>query len=328
MLLFRRTKHLSGWSPPQKHHPQRSKKHSTSSRISSPSSKTRSQNTTPATANGYKDTPTSSPFAWTAFDPQSGAHSKKDWITTRKTPFSATASHRTVSRPPSIKSIAGDFPWQARGVYFDAVLSPPSDADAQTRLYIGQSTNLRLRISQHQKFRYRRDNPSLHYHALQKSEDNAYGTLIVLPSAAMGNHALPGMDKEGLLLDVMEMWMCLLFRCLQGETLANWLPGSVEREGRFGALNVWAPVERWEGGKGEMVDMRESGDRLVREWGELKREEWKERVMKELNLEERKEEKVDGPSAVESAPPWLCAVGGAIGGAAVMWLVLGRVRGR
>ncbi|KAK7193920.1 hypothetical protein DPSP01_012740 [Paraphaeosphaeria sporulosa] len=227
----------------------------------------------------------------------------------------------------TIKAVAGDFPWQARGIYFDAVRGAPSDPHTRTRLYIGQSTNLRLRISQHSKFRYRRDNPSLHYHALHKSDDNAYGTLVVLPSKEMGGMRLPGMDDEGLLLDVMEMWMCLVFRCLQKETLETWLPGDVERRGKLGGLNVWAPVERYDRG-GEMVHLRASEDWLVAEWGELKRGEWKERVMKELDLEERKEEKHVGPLAVEGAPPWVYAVGGAIGGAAVMWIVLRRVGGR
>ncbi|KAF2447966.1 hypothetical protein P171DRAFT_408576 [Karstenula rhodostoma CBS 690.94] len=229
----------------------------------------------------------------------------------------------------AIKCIAGDFPWQTRGIYFDAVLLS-SDPHAPTRLYIGQSTNLRLRISQHQKFRYRRDNPSLHYHALHKSDDNAYGTLIVLPSASMGNHRLPGMDNEALLLDVMEMWMCLVFRCLQGETVSTWLPEDVGGAGKLGALNVWCPVERWEGSRGEMVDLRGSGDWVVRDWGELKRGQWKERVMKELDLEERRDGKTVAPVAVavETAPPWLYAVGGAVGGAAAMWLYLGRLRGR
>ncbi|KAL5431232.1 hypothetical protein PMIN07_007271 [Paraphaeosphaeria minitans] len=229
----------------------------------------------------------------------------------------------------TIKAVAGDFAWQARGIYFDAVLGAPSDPHTRTRtrLYIGQSTNLRLRIAQHSKFRYRRDNPSLHYHALHKSEDNAYGTLVVLPGKEMGGMRLPGMDNEGLLLDVLEMWMCLVFRCLQGELLEAWVPGDVEGQGELGGLNVWAPVERYDRGR-EMVDLRASGDWLVAEWGELKRGEWKERVMKELDLEERKEEKDVKPLRVETTAPWVYAIGGAIGGAVMMWIVWRRVRGR
>ena len=148
--------------------------------------------------------------------------------------------------------------------------------DSLTRTYIGQSRNLRSRIRQHTDFRHRRDNPSLHYHALQRSKSNAFGILCVLPSPSMGNHALPGMEEPDLLLNVLEMWMCLVFRTLPRQTLEEWLPPGVRREGDMGALNIQSPLENWEGPgrKRERVDLRNAEDPLVREWVELKRVEW------------------------------------------------------
>ncbi|KAF1970252.1 hypothetical protein BU23DRAFT_538232 [Bimuria novae-zelandiae CBS 107.79] len=173
----------------------------------------------------------------------------------------------------SVKAIAGEFDWQTRGVYYDVVMGK---VDCLTRLYIGQSTNLRVRIRQHTDFRYRRDAPSLHYHALQKSKGNPFGVLCTLPSPTMGNHMLPGMDEPDLLLNLLEMWMCLVFRCLPKQTLQEWLPSGVETGGEIGSLNIQCPLDTWEGpgGKHERVDLRNAEDPLAREWAEMKRAEW------------------------------------------------------
>jgi hypothetical protein len=160
-----------------------------------------------------------------------------------------------------LKLIGGDLKSEGRGIYFDGVLG----LDRHTRIYIGQSTNLRFRISQHWNFRYRRDNPSLHYYAFQQSMFNVFGILAMLPSPSMGNHALPGMDCPDLLLNVIEMWMCLLFRGLPKDVLAMWLPEGVPKEGEFGALNIALPVDHGAKAK-EWVDLSESDDPLVQEY--------------------------------------------------------------
>lgn len=147
------------------------------------------------------------------------------------------------------------------------------------------------------------------------------------------------MDNEPLLLNVLEMWMCLVFRCLPAATLEEWLPGDVEVRGGLGVLNIQAPVENgMEGGARERVDLSRDRDPLVRGWAEIKRGEWREKVKRELGLVEAGEKggKEEGMGAVESAvravPAWMAAVsgavGGAIGGAALMWIFLRRARGR
>ncbi|KAJ4340970.1 hypothetical protein N0V95_007339 [Ascochyta clinopodiicola] len=190
----------------------------------------------------------------------------------------------------ALKTIAGDLRANARAIYLNGILGQ----DKRMRIYIGQASSLRPRIAQHLNFRYRRDNPSLHYHALQASVYNAIGVLAVLPDPGMGNHALPGMDDPGLLLNVLEMWMGLVFRCLPVAMLEEWTPEGVSsgrregKEGEFGGLNIRSPLDQGDGRAG-WVDLSSSEDPLVREYlgvGEAKSEQPEEQ--KEAEAEKRK----------------------------------------
>jgi hypothetical protein len=171
----------------------------------------------------------------------------------------------------ALKLISGDLRFEGRAIYLNGVLG----LDKRLRTYIGQSMNLRQRIAQHLNFRYRRDNPSLHYHALQYSIYNSIGVLAVLP---MGNATLPGMDAPDLLLNVLEMWMCLVFRSLPEESLREWLPsdGTIDparkegKEGVVGGLNIALPLDQGEKSR-NWVDLSESEDPLVREYLETTR---------------------------------------------------------
>lgn len=165
-----------------------------------------------------------------------------------------------------LKAIGGDLRTDARAIYLNGILGQ----DKRVRIYAGQASSLRPRIAQHLNFRYRRDNPSLHYHALQRSIYNAIGVLAVLPSPNMGGHALPGMDDPGLLLNVLEMWMGLVFRSLPASMLEEWLPDGVSttkegKEGVFGGLNIRCPLDQGDS-RSEWIDLSESEDPLVREY--------------------------------------------------------------
>jgi hypothetical protein len=165
-----------------------------------------------------------------------------------------------------LKAIGGDLRTDARAVYLNGVLG----LDKRVRIYVGQASSLRPRIAQHLNFRYRRDNPSLHYYALQRSIYNAISMLAMLPSPSMGGHALPGMDDPSLLLNVLEMWMGLVLRSLPTSMLEEWLPEGVSqmkegREGVFGGLNVRCPLDQGDSKSG-WIDLSESGDPLVREY--------------------------------------------------------------
>lgn len=87
----------------------------------------------------------------------------------------------------------------------------------------------------------------------------------------MGGHALPGMDDPALLLNVLEMWMCLVFRSLPASVLEEWTPEGVDamrkrgKEGVFGGLNIRSPLDQG-GSKASFVDLSECDDPLVREY--------------------------------------------------------------
>ncbi|KAH7095856.1 hypothetical protein FB567DRAFT_460932 [Paraphoma chrysanthemicola] len=185
----------------------------------------------------------------------------------------------------ALKSIGGDvFKFEGRGVYLNGVLG----LDKKVRIYIGQATSIRQRVSQHLNFRYRRDNPSLHYHAMQQSIYNAIGLVAVLPSPNMGNHALPGMDCPDLLLNILEMWTCLIFRTLPPQTLEEWLPsdGTITTrkksglEGEFGGLNIACPLDHGEKTR-DWLDLSDSDDALIRDYLGLGRQTTKKKEVED-----------------------------------------------
>jgi hypothetical protein len=168
----------------------------------------------------------------------------------------------------ALKAVGGDLKSEGRGVYLDGVLGQ----DRRVRIYVGQAGSIRSRVAQHLNFRYRRDNPSLHYHAMQHSIYNAIGLVAQVPSSNIGNQSLPGMDAPELLMNVLEMWMCLVFRTLPPQTLDLWLPGdgTVKRrkegqEGEFGGLNIACPLDQGEAQR-EWIDLSDSDDPLIRDY--------------------------------------------------------------
>lgn len=87
----------------------------------------------------------------------------------------------------------------------------------------------------------------------------------------MGGHALPGMDEPALLLNLLEMWMGLVFRALPAVTLEEWIPEGISskrkegKEGVFGGLNIRCPLDQGDS-KAGWVDLSENDDPLVREY--------------------------------------------------------------
>lgn len=116
--------------------------------------------------------------------------------------------------------------------------------DEKWRLYVGQSLQLRVRIKyQHQDFRYRRDNSSLHTKAMQDSKWDHFVIFAVLPKALPAG--LDTDDKRALLLSVLEMWCALLFETLQPQDLAKWCPPTHQPPSQplwFG-LNMRLPID-------------------------------------------------------------------------------------
>lgn len=85
----------------------------------------------------------------------------------------------------------------------------------------------------------------------------------------MGGHALPGMDDPGSLLNVLEMWMGLVFRSLPRVLLEEWMPDGISairkegKEGVFGGLNIRSPLDQGDC-RSEWIDLSEDDDPLVR----------------------------------------------------------------
>lgn len=78
------------------------------------------------------------------------------------------------------------------------------------------------------------------------------------------------MDDPSLLLNVLEMWMSLVFRSLPASILEEWLPDGVSakkegKEGVFGGLNIRCPLDQGNS-KSDWIDMSESDDPLVRDY--------------------------------------------------------------
>jgi hypothetical protein len=150
----------------------------------------------------------------------------------------------------ALKHVGGDLRLETRGaIYFNGILG----VDKRLRMYVGQSGNLRQRVAQHLNFRYRRDHPSLHYYALEWSVYNVFGVCAVLPPPTSSSSSLvAGMERSDLVMNVLEMWMCLVLRSLPSDTLGEWLPDDelvdkgrkTAKEGVVGGLNVATPLDQ------------------------------------------------------------------------------------
>lgn len=127
---------------------------------------------------------------------------------------------------------------------------------------------------------------------------NAIGVVAVLPTGVAAR-GVEGMDDMGLMLNLLEMWVCLIFRTLPEQVLEEWLPdhpdvGKERKEGKegvFGGLNVACPLD---GGsrEREWVDMSGSDDLIVREYFGLDRLREEEVARKEARNEKRMKKEV------------------------------------
>ena len=193
---------------------------------------------------------------------------------------SSSSSHRLSL--DALKHVGGDLRLETRGaIYFNGILG----VDKRLRMYVGQSGNLRQRVAQHLNFRYRRDHPSLHYYALEWSAYNVFGVCAVLPPSSFSSSSslVAGMERSDLVMNVLEMWMCLVFRSLPSDTLEEWLPDDelvdkgrkMAKEGVVGGLNVATPLDQGVEVKDmPFVDLSGEVDPVIRDYlREVKRRE-------------------------------------------------------
>ncbi|KAE8138501.1 hypothetical protein BDV38DRAFT_282164 [Aspergillus pseudotamarii] len=106
-------------------------------------------------------------------------------------------------------------------------------------LYVGQAAELRERIRTHNDIYRRKRNPSLHYHVWDSAED--MDSVFV----TLGASEKPTSAKTQLLLNLLEMWMALVFQTLTSLHLNEYLPESVNSLWSGHHLNVALPL--WQG---------------------------------------------------------------------------------
>ncbi|KAF2120871.1 hypothetical protein BDV96DRAFT_641522 [Lophiotrema nucula] len=163
----------------------------------------------------------------------------------------------------AIRNIGGDLKLDGRAIYAHGIYG----LDKRLRIYVGQSHYLARRLKEHWNFRFRRDHPSLHYHAMQYSSFDIFSLLAVLPQPTHPSyHTAPGIDQPQLILNILEMWCCLLLRSLPEETLQKYLPPSSNGDGFPGGLNIASPLDHGEQGRRDWIDLSKSKDPLVLEY--------------------------------------------------------------
>ncbi|KAF2842397.1 hypothetical protein M501DRAFT_413611 [Patellaria atrata CBS 101060] len=149
--------------------------------------------------------------------------------------------HGKIPNWDQLKQFGGDINAEDRGVYLHIIRG----TDGKDRLYVGQSTNMAVRIKKnHLNFRYRRDHKSFHYFAV---EDSTWDTFVILATIPSPLKALShGHDNASvaLLLNVLEMWCALMLRTLQPAQAEQYLPpGEAVEESTWFPLNVASPID-------------------------------------------------------------------------------------
>jgi hypothetical protein len=90
---------------------------------------------------------------------------------------------------------------------------------------------------------HREANPSLHYYALQASDHDYYVILSTVPDAesCKGLGIRGDYGRHSPLLDLLEMWCCLMFQTLPEKYLREYLPKDIPTQENRG-LNLHLPL--------------------------------------------------------------------------------------
>ena len=170
-----------------------------------------------------------------------------------------TTHHPSISE---LASTGGDTSFYGRAIYLHIVKFPKNI----TRLYVGQAFNLAARIrNQHSDWRYRRDHPSLHNFAMDRSTDDQYVVLAVIREAC---------ERSDLVLNLLEMWIALWLGTLPDEVMEAWLGQRPECEDEESdedqvlGLNVAEPLDQGdsEAWKPAFNMLKDSGDEMTKEY--------------------------------------------------------------
>lgn len=134
------------------------------------------------------------------------------------------------------------------------------------------------------------------------------------PPVSPEYHQFLGIDQPQLLLNVLEMWCCLLLRSLPVQTLETWLPPStrIQPQGAPAALNIANPLDHGERGGRQWVDLSTSEDPLVREYVKAG-ERNKNQVEHDVTPVDKKEDRVAFSCTVQSTTVMLLGAAVVIG---------------
>lgn len=118
--------------------------------------------------------------------------------------------------------------------------------DKHYRYYAGQSNDLATRIKkQHLNFRYRYQNPSLHYHAMHESDFDTFVIVARIPDAEMARWKN---EEMALVLNILEMWCALCFGTLPRSVAMQYWPEEQGKENmpprKVEGLNVKSPLDQ------------------------------------------------------------------------------------
>lgn len=176
-----------------------------------------------------------------------------------------STSHPSEARPSveALSLVGGDTTFYGRAIYLHILAFPENI----TRLYVGQAFNLAARVkNQHSDWRYRRDHPSLHNFAMDRSISDQYVVLAVIREAC---------ERTDLVLNLLEMWMALWLGTLPDEVMQAWL-GSLPPEdamsttdsGKIFGLNVAEPLDQGdqEAWKSSFGTLKNSSDEMATDY--------------------------------------------------------------
>ncbi|XTI89807.1 hypothetical protein V2W45_1241595 [Cenococcum geophilum] len=106
-------------------------------------------------------------------------------------------------------------------------------------LYVGQSIEMPTRLDHHRDPEYRARNPSLHYFVWDRGDENK---MYEVEEEFVFLSAIDRVDP--LLLNLLEMWCCLMLQTLTKNALAKYLPANMVAPYAGTHLNIAIPLHQ------------------------------------------------------------------------------------
>lgn len=104
---------------------------------------------------------------------------------------------------------------------------------------------LQERVEAHEKDRYKSSAFSLHYHMWNKvsrSDKTCFVTVLEIPDGLLETEGLVSKRHQHLLLNLAEMWICLIFQTLPQVQFDQYTPANIEKGWAGRHLNIAVPL--------------------------------------------------------------------------------------